>query len=110
MLVRFPLLLFLVSLSCFSCYGAKDSFAGSEVFAVPFRTQASLMVVPVMVNGSGPYDFALDTGSSATAIDPRLAKNLALRTNGKSVVELGIKEISDRRLVHVDSLSVGKGT
>jgi hypothetical protein len=110
MLVRFPLLWFLASLLCFPCHGSKESFAGSEVFAVPFRTRAALMIVPVMVNGSRPFDFALDTGSSATAIDPRLAKKLALRTNGKSVVELGIKEISDRQLVHVDTLSVGKGT
>jgi hypothetical protein len=70
MLVCVSMLWFLASLLCFPCYGATESSTGSEVFAIPFRTQASLMVVPVMVNGSRPYDFALDTGSSASAIDP----------------------------------------
>jgi predicted aspartyl protease len=110
MLVRFPLLWLLTSLSCFPCQAAKDFTAVSEGFAVPFRSLADgLIIVPVMVNGSGPFDFVLDTGSSATAIDPRLAKKLALPMNGKSV-DIGIKDASDRELVHIDTLSVGKGT
>jgi predicted aspartyl protease len=110
MLVRLPLLSFLASLLCFLCHGATEYSAGTEVFAVPFRSLADgLMIVPVMVNGAGPFDFVLDTGSSATAIDPRLAKKLALRTSGRSV-DIGIHDRSERQLVHVDSLSLGKGT
>jgi predicted aspartyl protease len=110
MLVRFPLLWFLASLSCFPCQAAKDFPVVSEGFAVPFRSLADgLIIVPVMVNGFGPYDFVLDTGSSATAIDPRLAKKLALPVNGRSV-DIGIKDASDRELVHIDTLSVGQGT
>jgi predicted aspartyl protease len=110
MLVRFPLLWFLASLLCFRCQATEDFSAASEVFAVPFRSLADgLIIVPVMVNGSGPFDFVLDTGSSATAIDPRLAKKLALPMNGKSV-DIGIQDASDRELVHIDTVSVGKGT
>jgi predicted aspartyl protease len=110
MLVRFPLLWFLASLLCFPCQGAQEFPAGSEVFAIPFRSLADgLIIVPVMVNGSGPFDFVLDTGSSATAIDPRLAKKLALRMNGRSI-DIGINENSERPLVRVDTLSVGNGT
>ena len=110
MWVRFSLWWFLTLPLCFPCLGANQPPAGSQVFAVPFRSLADgLIVVPVKVNGCGPFDFVLDTGSSATAIDTRLAKKLALPMNGKSV-DIGIKDASDRELVHIDTLSVGKGT
>src|ERR1700749_109042 len=110
MWVRFSLWWFLTLPLGFPCLGANQPSAGSQVFAVPFRSLADgLIVVPVKVNGCGPFDFVLDTGSSATAIDTRLAKKLALPMNGKSV-DIGIKDASDRELVHIDTLSVGKGT
>ena len=37
-----------------------------------------LMVLPVEVNGSGPYRFCLDTGTSMTAISPSLAARLGI--------------------------------
>lgn len=36
----------------------------------------SLMIVPVMLNNSGPYDFAVDTATQFTTIDPHLASDL----------------------------------
>ena len=46
---------------------------------VPFHfVRGFAVVVPVMVNGSGPYDFMLDTGSTVTAVDRELARQLAL--------------------------------
>ena len=38
----------------------------------------SVIVVPVMVNGRGPYDFVFDTGSESSMIDTALARELGI--------------------------------
>jgi hypothetical protein len=109
MLVRLPLLWFLASLSCFPCHGAKEVFAEPEVFAVPFRVvENTLIVLPVRVNGAGPFDFALDTGSGDSAIDRKLAEQLGLPVSGRSP-HIGILERVDTLLVHAGTVSAGKG-
>lgn len=40
------------------------------------------VIVPVMVNRMGPYDFVLDTGSTSTLIDASLFKTLGLHQEG----------------------------
>jgi hypothetical protein len=42
----------------------------------------SFLIVPVMVNRMGPYDFVLDTGSTSTLIDAALFKTLGLHQEG----------------------------
>ena len=37
-----------------------------------------IILVPTVVNGSGPYTFALDTGAAVTVISPELAQSLDL--------------------------------
>jgi predicted aspartyl protease len=68
-----------------------------------------MIVVPVMINGSGPYDFLVDTGSTSTMVDQKLADELALRREGDTtVVEFrGSMTVS---LVHADSLSIAGAT
>ena len=41
------------------------------------------VIVPVTVNGSGPYDFMLDTGTTITTVDRELAGELALQQLGQ---------------------------
>jgi predicted aspartyl protease len=38
-----------------------------------------LLLVPVTVNGRGPYDFVVDTGASHVVIDTALADELGLQ-------------------------------
>lgn len=38
-----------------------------------------LMVVQVCINGQGPFDFLVDTGTNTTLVDPTLAANLKLK-------------------------------
>jgi predicted aspartyl protease len=38
-----------------------------------------LIVIPVTLNGAGPYDFLLDTGASTTLVTPEFAQQLRLR-------------------------------
>jgi hypothetical protein len=35
---------------------------------IKFRNESNLIVIPVMVNGKGPYNFILDTGSESGMI------------------------------------------
>ena len=52
--------------------------------SVPLRMVGDrLVVVPVVVNGRGPFDFLLDTGTTTTVIDPELAEELALHSTDR---------------------------
>lgn len=42
-----------------------------------------LLVAPISVNGRGPWDFVVDTGTNQTVLDPALAKELGLATAGR---------------------------
>src|SRR5260370_1466825 len=44
------------------------------------------MIVAVSVNHSGPYNLLLDTGTQITMVDPSLATELHLNTQGSAVV------------------------
>jgi predicted aspartyl protease len=39
-----------------------------------------LILIPTLVNGEGPYQFALDTGASTTVVSPELAQNQGLKS------------------------------
>ena len=45
------------------------------------------VLVPVMVNGTGPYSFLLDTGATSTMLSPALASRLRLSAAGSAVQE-----------------------
>jgi predicted aspartyl protease len=57
------------------------------VTVVPFRFVGGFaVVVPVTVNGRGPYDFMLDTGSTISAVDRELTRQLALDEQAQGTV------------------------
>ena len=71
--------------------------------------ERAMIIVPVSINGTGPYDFLLDTGSAKTIVDQKLADQLGLpRVSEKTVV--GMLASSRMSVVHVDSLSVAGAT
>ncbi len=58
-----------------------------SVASVPLHlTNRHQMIVAVSVNHSGPYNFLLDTGTQITMVDPSLAAELHLNTQGSAVV------------------------
>src|SRR5258707_15844111 len=58
-----------------------------NVASVPFRLVTRYqMIVEVSVNHSGPYNFLLDTGTQMTMVDPALAAELHLNTQGSAGV------------------------
>jgi hypothetical protein len=65
----------------------------------------SMIIVPVSINGSGPYDFMLDTGCAKTIVDRKLAGELGLPRVGEKTV-VGVLTSARMQVVHVNLLSV----
>jgi predicted aspartyl protease len=67
------------------------------------------LMVPVYVNGEGPYGFVLDTGATMTCIERGLAARLGLEeVRGQVGIGVGIGEDPGAlRLVRMDSVRVG---
>src|SRR5216683_776989 len=58
-----------------------ETFAGGAKTKVPIRLASPakpLILIEVHANGRGPFQFAIDTGTSTTAIAPELANQLGL--------------------------------
>jgi predicted aspartyl protease len=68
------------------------------------------ILVPVKINGQGPYTFVFDTGATFTCIDEKLVEQLKLpESSGR--VGVGIVVIEGAaKLVEVNSLEVGDAT
>lgn len=86
---------------------APAQTAGQHGSRVPFHMEKGfLIVVPMMIEGKGPFDFALDTGATETVVDQRLAAELALKT----IAHVTMTTIEGERevpLVYVHHLSLG---
>jgi hypothetical protein len=66
-----------------------------------------LAVVPVKINGHGPYSFALDTGASTSLIDSQVAKELRVPQTGTRQRIAGIASVSKVASIKVEKWSVG---
>jgi predicted aspartyl protease len=81
----------------------------AQTVRVGFRMVDEFMiVVPVTINGAGPFNFIVDTGSSGTILDQRLADRLALPSIGKGTV-LGVLGQAEASVVHAKAVSIGTG-
>jgi hypothetical protein len=69
-----------------------------------------LALVPVTINGKGPYAFALDTGASQSLVDSQVAKALRVPTTGGKQRIAGVASISRVGSIHVRDWKVGKVT
>jgi len=90
----------------------KRSFVPPEGIDVPMSLADHLPAVDVMVNGTGPYRFAIDTGGSgAVRIDSELAEKLGMKKVGE--VKGGDpsgKNLVTMAVVEVDSIQLGDAT
>ena len=53
-----------------------------------------LLLVDVHANGHGPFQFAIDTGTSTTAIAPELAKQLGLKASPVGPLTTGDAQVN----------------
>src|SRR6202140_4370527 len=66
-----------------------------------------LILLPVQVNGGGPFDFILDTGAGTSLLSSDLAKQLGVKIIGSKEGQSAGGKVSVS-LAKVDSLAVGK--
>jgi hypothetical protein len=81
--------------------------APSTASTMHFRVISGwIIVLPVKVNGAGPFDFVLDTGTSETVIDSALAAQLQLPLTGSATTILFPAKPSAARMAKADELEV----
>jgi predicted aspartyl protease len=92
-------------------WAAPASFAATlNPAVVPFHfVRGFAVMVPVTVNGSGPYDFMLDTGSTITSVDRELGQELALQQRGQGTV-MTLTERASTSLAVARSVAFGPVT
>jgi len=72
----------------------------------PRLVAGALLVIPVKINQSGPFDFMVDTGSQLNVIDPALAAQLNLKSQG-TVGLVATAAYSQASVGVLDSLEAG---
>jgi predicted aspartyl protease len=94
-------------LGLFSVIYALSGHAVHARPSVSFRLiRNALVVVPVLVNEEGPFEFLLDTGTNTTIITPELARQLNLHATGNvSLITLAGAGVVPRSVL--DSLALG---
>ena len=86
-----------------------ESFARGAKTEVPIRLAnpaKPLILVDVHANGRGPFQFAIDTGTSTSAVTPELAKELGLESSPVGPVTTGGGHV-DVRAATLDSFQLG---
>jgi hypothetical protein len=79
-----PLLSVSLLLSAASSLFSEPSCPGNVASVRYHSLGRSQIAIPVTINGSGPYEFMVDTGSQLTVIDPALAAQLRLEPDGST--------------------------
>jgi hypothetical protein len=85
---------------------AESPCPGSAASVTPRLIQRALIVIPVRVNQTGPYDFVVDTGSQVTVIDPSLALELGLKPQG-NVGLISVSNYGRASVTVLDRLEAG---
>jgi hypothetical protein len=85
---------------------AEPRCPGNIASMRPRIVAGALLVIPVKINQSGPFDFMVDTGSQLNIIDPSLAAQLGLKSQG-NVGLVATATFTQASVVVVDSLTAG---
>ncbi|MBI2148981.1 MAG: aspartyl protease family protein [Acidobacteria bacterium] len=76
---------------------------------IPFRKSLNLIFTRVLVNGRGPYDFAIDTGATQTVLSDKLAVELGLQPVTSTLMHgVGGGGKIESKLYTVKDLSIGE--
>jgi hypothetical protein len=98
--------LFTLSLSVRTPYLVALAEGQTSATRVPMKEVAGKEVVQVSINGSGPYDFILDSGSNATMIRSDLARKLHLSDGAPIAIVTATGETRGYRII-AGSVAVG---
>ncbi|HEU5159951.1 MAG TPA: retropepsin-like aspartic protease [Streptosporangiaceae bacterium] len=91
--------------------GGRDGKTKPGEVSVPIEVQTmqgeTMVLVPVKVNGRGPYDFVLDTGASSSTVSRSLVRRLRLPRTGDTAHVRGVAGATVVPLVAVSRWTVG---
>ena len=79
--------------------------AHEVAFEFPPRGEGAVLV-PVTVNGQGPFRFVLDTGATLTCVEPALARQLGIESS-RAASAAGAAGVAPLQLVRLDRVAVG---
>jgi predicted aspartyl protease len=104
---------FLAVLVLAGCGGGGSTSASSDgelrvKIKVLRHADQVLALVPVTINGKGPWAFALDTGASQSLVDSQVAKELRVRKTGAKQRIAGVASVSKVAAIKVDEWRIGK--
>ncbi|MDB6107343.1 MAG: hypothetical protein JWO52_7342 [Gammaproteobacteria bacterium] len=79
------------------------------LFAIPTRIdRIGRIVIPVMINGQGPFRFIVDTGASRSTLSPNVVSRLGLLQTAEAQIEVnGITGVAQLPAVTVPNLRAG---
>src|SRR5262245_27728511 len=82
--------------------------APQNIAPIHFRKSLNLIFTSVMINGQGPFEFAIDTGATQTVISEKLAMQVGLQPIASTVVfGIGGSGKVDTKLYKLKELVVG---
>ena len=86
---------------------AANTIPGEVAFNLAGPGEAAI-VVPVQINGEGPFNFVLDTGATLTCVVQELVQKLKLpEQRGVYGMGAGINSQGNFQVLKIDSLQVG---
>jgi hypothetical protein len=97
---------FVLSLTIVPALQAEPHCPGNAASIRFHVVQRSRIIVPVVINRTGPYKFLVDTGTGSTIVDPVLATELHLKTRG-SVEVVGVGFSTAASFAYLDLLEAG---
>jgi len=75
---------------------------------IRFRKSLNLIFTGVMINGQGPYDFAIDTGATQTVLSEKLANQIGLQPVTTTIMHgVGGGGKIDTKLYNVKEMGLG---
>lgn len=93
-----------------SCAVSGETRCPESIWTIHYHSPVNSQIgVSVTLNGSGPYEFLLDTGSQVTILEPSLAKTLPVRSAGKLDLVSGVRD-AQVELVRLDQVQIGPYT
>lgn len=115
---NFVLLIVLLTIATIGCAvkvpTRPTAPANTEAGEVSFELAGpggAAVIVPVKINGEGPFNFVLDTGATLTCIDQKLVEQLKLpEQSGVFGAGATVRGEGNVKLVSISSLQVGTAT
>ncbi len=88
---------------------ASEPLLDPDLFASPTRAdRIGRILVPVLINGQGPFRMVVDTGASQSTISPRAALTLGLQSGNQPPVRVnGITGTAELPSVSIDRIQCG---